>query len=97
MKPDTISMTSRSRVIDSASANAYLAVNNSNPVIHMVGQAQEEKLYLKIIAKGSSDVSIGPMEYCGNAFIVKGPAGKTVLSLCFEDPTLKANLLEWEA
>ncbi|KAK1225452.1 hypothetical protein PQX77_011601 [Marasmius sp. AFHP31] len=47
----------------------------------------------EIIGKGTSDVAIGPLEYCGNAIPLVYGRKKTV-SPCFEDPALDDSVVE---
>ncbi|KAJ8075449.1 hypothetical protein PM082_019787 [Marasmius tenuissimus] len=63
----------------------------------MLKAARHEKLFHTIIHKKTNDVAIGPLEYCGNGRRIKGPRGKTVLSVCTGNPTLPEYLLVHDA
>uniref|UniRef100_A0A0W0F0U1 Uncharacterized protein n=1 Tax=Moniliophthora roreri TaxID=221103 RepID=A0A0W0F0U1_MONRR len=61
----------------------------SGIVFQLLGEVREASLFSTIVKKGTTDVAIGPLEYCGNA--VWSRVGKlTVVSPCREDPTLSS-------
>ncbi|KAK1226934.1 hypothetical protein PQX77_010067 [Marasmius sp. AFHP31] len=62
--------------LPSTAQDSYLAVNDGKEVEHKINDAYEEKLFLSIIRKGTTDVAIGPLEYCGNASWHSGPGGR---------------------
>ncbi|KAF5334701.1 hypothetical protein D9758_017248 [Tetrapyrgos nigripes] len=47
---------------------------------------RESKLFKNIVSKNTTDVAIGPLEYCGNGRMVKDSHGKLILTVCWYDP-----------
>ncbi|KAJ8074267.1 hypothetical protein PM082_012577 [Marasmius tenuissimus] len=75
----------------------HSAVAMGKPIKLKVGGARKEKLFSDIVGRKSSDVAIGPLEYCGNASQHTGPHGILSVAVCPGDPTLPEYVLSCEA
>ncbi|KAL0058066.1 hypothetical protein AAF712_015270 [Marasmius tenuissimus] len=75
----------------------HSAVTMGKPIKLKVGGARKEKLFSEIVGRKSSDVAIGPLEYCGNASRHTGPHGILSVAVCPGDPTLPEYVLSCEA
>ncbi|KAJ3884737.1 hypothetical protein GG344DRAFT_71105, partial [Lentinula edodes] len=51
----------------------------------IIGEKRESMLFRNIVSKNTTDVAIGPLEYCGSGRMVKTTQGKKVLALCWND------------
>ncbi|KZT19216.1 hypothetical protein NEOLEDRAFT_1183591 [Neolentinus lepideus HHB14362 ss-1] len=69
---------------------------NSAKCDELLGKDKKSWLFQDVVNRNTTDVAVGPLEYCGHALVVNTPHGDHLISTCRVDPALPDNLRKCE-